>query len=557
MTKTNTLLVIFLLLCIQLMSQKVILQLDATPSSTPSVSKASLRYNKDFAYSFTLDDCSADHYAVAKPLFQGGIVPNSGYTSPGFFFTDGCGNNLPFKIGLAWNSTNTYGAGPNANDPNYMTWTQLQEVYNLGWDVINHSYAHRAWGDISGNYTYANQITQNNDAVRNHLGVEMPIFVAPSGDYNYHSVALQLGHKAIFDQNYPQGGVSFNGIQVDDNANMTELKGFRETIESQVDNATKLTYIANQSTGGTHLWYNEFGHYINNMNTSAAFNFYKFKDYISNLASVYGTNGSDRVWFAPLQEVYEYVVSRQNVNYNLSLTAENKLEITLNLSSVPTWLRRKTVTLVINSTANFSNVTLPQGITATWRGTGSTKLLNLDFTNYTPVVPVELVKFTATAKNTMAVLNWETAAERKFHGFEIEKSTDGFSYTPIGKINATGNGSKYSFEDVQFSKTSYYRLKMLDKDGTFDYSRVVSLLVASKFNVKITPSVSDETVIVETDFDDKTTATIEVYSQTGQLKTRQTASHFNTISIENLPQGLYFVRVNHGQDFWVKKIVKY
>ena len=117
--------------------------------------------------------------------------------------------------------------------------------------------------------------------------------------------------------------------------------------------------------------------------------------------------------------------------------------------------------------------------------------------------------------------------------------------------------SKYTFSDEKLNKTTYFRLKMIDNDGSFDYSKVVSLFVQSKNTVKITPSVSDETVVVETDFDDKTTTQIEIYNQKGQLMIKKTALNTNTISLQNLPQGIYFVRVNHGSDFWVKKIMKF
>ncbi len=557
MTRTFTLLNTFLFFSIQIFAQKIVIQLDAAPTSTPSVSKAALRYNKDFAYSFTLDDCSSDHFNLAKPLFQGGVVPGSGYTSPGLFFTDGCGNDIPFKVGIAWNSTNSAGYGPNANDANNMSWAQLQELYNLGWDVLNHSFAHRAWGDITGSYTYANQITQNSDNVRSHLGIEMPCFVVPSGDYNYQDVALQLGYKAVFDQNFPQYNVSYTGIKIDDNVNMTNLKAYREEISTQVDNPIKLTNIATLSTGGSHYWYNEFGHHIDNFNTGTPFNFYKFKDYMVNIANTYGKNGSDRVWFAPLQEVYEYVISRQNVEFSTHVTNDNKLEITLNLATVPTWMRRKTVTLIINATPNFSNVTLPQGINATWRNTGATKLLNLDFTHYTPTIPVELVAFSANTKGSTALLNWETASEEHFQGFEIEKSLEGNNYLPIGFVKAKGLASKYAFEDDKFEKTSYYRLKMVDNDGLFDYSKTVSLLVPSKYTVKITPSVSDDSVVVETDFDDKLPATIAIFNESGKLMIEKTANQTNIISLVSLPPSLYFVRVNHGLDFWVKKVMKF
>jgi hypothetical protein len=537
-------------------AQKIILHLDATPSSTPSVSKAALRYNKDFAYSFTLDDCTVDHYTYAKPFFRGGVVPNTGYTSPGFFFTDGCGNDVVFKAGIAWNSTTTLGYGPNENDAAKVSWAQLQELHSYGWDVLSHSYAHRSWGEITTSNTYATEVIQNVENIRTRLGVETPCFVVPSGDYTYQDIALQQGHKAVFDQNFAPGTtVYYNGITIDGNVNLTNLKAFREDITSQVDNPVKLTNVSNQSTGGTHIWYNEFAHHLDIL--SGPFNFYKFKDYMVNLANAYGKNGSDRVWFAPLQEVYEYVLSRQNTSYTVALTPDNKCEITLNLAAVPTWMRRKTVTFVINSSVNFSNVTLPQGITATWRGTGATKLLNLDFTNYTPAVPVELTSFSVRTKNDAAYLDWATASERQFQKFEIERSWDGTHYTTIGTVKANGSASKYSFKDLNFQQTSYFRLKMVNNDGSFEYSKIATLYIESIHKVKITPSVYDGNVTVESDFDGKTAATIAVYSQAGELMLQQTATASNTISLDSLPSGIYLVRVTHGLDFWVKKVVKY
>ena len=141
--------------------------------------------------------------------------------------------------------------------------------------------------------------------------------------------------------------------------------------------------------------------------------------------------------------------------------------------------------------------------------------------------------------------------------FTVERSLDGNNYVPIGFKKAKGNDSEYTFEDNNFQKTSYYRLKMVDNDGSFDYSKIVSLLVESKFTVKITPSVADDFVLVETDFDDKTPTTIDIFNQSGKLMIEKMAEKTNTISIKSLPQGMYFIRVNHGVDFWVKKVMKW
>ncbi len=560
MNRTSYLfLVLSIILSFNSSAQKIVLQLDATPSTTPSVSKAALRYNKDFAYSFTLDDCSADHYTIAKPFFHGGSVPTTNFTSTGLFSTDGCGNNIVFKPGLAWNSSNFGGYGTVTNDETAMSWTQLQDVYNLGWDVMNHSYSHRSWANITGSYTYSNQITQNSDAIRSHLGIEMPLFIAPDSDPGYNDVAFSMGCKAVCNGNFATAdlpSLSFQGIPVDATINTTNYKIFRRELNIELTrDPLLLNTIANKSINGAHYWYTEFTHRIDGSSPTLTFN--QFKDYMLNLSNTYGKNGSDRVWFAPIQEVFEYIVSRQNATFTTNLTADNKLEITLNLAAVPTWMRRKTMTLLVNSTANFSNVTLPQGITATWKGTGSVKLLNLDFTNYSTQIPVELLNFTGVAKGTVTHLTWETASERRFKGFEIERSLDGKEYAPIGFVKAKGDGSKYVFDEEKLSKTSYYRLKMVDDDNSFDYSRVVSVLIESKYKVNITPSVQDESVTIETDFEDSKAGKIEVFSQSGKLMLEKPVTRSAVVSLQTLPQGIYIIRVKQGQDFWVKKVAKF
>ena len=76
---------------------------------TPSVSKAILRFNKDFAYSFTLDDATDDAFTTVFPLFKGGIIKPINLKTAGLFFTDGCGNDVPFRAGVAWNTAGQAG----------------------------------------------------------------------------------------------------------------------------------------------------------------------------------------------------------------------------------------------------------------------------------------------------------------------------------------------------------------------------------------------------------------------------------------------------------------
>jgi Secretion system C-terminal sorting domain/Polysaccharide deacetylase len=555
-------------------AQNVILNLQSTPTATPTVTIAALKYNKDFAYSFTLDDANSDAYTVAAPLLRGGLVPgSSGYTSPGMFYTDGCNNDLAFKAGIAWNSANQYGTDVHTgNVPELMTWTQLDQLYGYGWDVLNHSFTHKAKLLFPSMTTsdYLNEINQNRTDVRQKTAqqVEMPMFVVPTGDYNYQPLALQQGHKAVFDQNSNTANgeflVGYNGLQIDGNVNLSGLRLFRQNLDEVMQGGTnKLNQVAAMSNSTTHYWYNDFTHRIDNFaNLSNPLNFNNYRNYLLAAAATYGKNGSDRMWMAPLQEVYEYLTARQNTTFTVSVNASNQLNIAFNFNAVPAWLRRKVLTLVVQSSADFATVSTTSGVLVTsYRGTGSTKILNIDFSGYQIPTPVELLRFSGRAKGkNTALLTWATASELRFKGFEVQKSTDNAkTFEKIAFVAAKGSASVYELEDADLQQLSYYRLKNVDDDGSFVYSNVISVLPNSEKTVRIFPSVATEnTVTLETDFSpSETAASVRITDVTGKLWLTQTLNTATQmLDIVHLPTGVYFVRVEQGAYFWVNRLVK-
>ncbi|MBN1637426.1 MAG: S8 family peptidase, partial [Ignavibacteriales bacterium] len=97
-------------------------------------------------------------------------------------------------------------------------------------------------------------------------------------------------------------------------------------------------------------------------------------------------------------------------------------------------------------------------------------------------LPVELTSFTATRLNSAVKLQWSTASEYNLNRFEIERAVyinkvSNYKWEKIGSVNGYGNSSvvqNYSFNDNtnRFS-LSYYRLKIIDNDGTFKFSNML------------------------------------------------------------------------------------
>ncbi|MDB5203419.1 MAG: hypothetical protein JWQ27_2828 [Ferruginibacter sp.] len=98
------------------------------------------------------------------------------------------------------------------------------------------------------------------------------------------------------------------------------------------------------------------------------------------------------------------------------------------------------------------------------------------------VLPLTLTDFTAKASKQSVVLQWKTANEINSSYFIIERSNNGTQFNSEGNVQATalpGQGANYNFTDATpEAGINYYRLKIVDKDGRFEYSKVVNANIA-------------------------------------------------------------------------------
>lgn len=105
-----------------------------------------------------------------------------------------------------------------------------------------------------------------------------------------------------------------------------------------------------------------------------------------------------------------------------------------------------------------------------------------DFTGTDPF-PVELSSFSAYLKGNEVNLKWQTKTEVENYGFEIERAAFSVSHSTdwlkIGFVSGSGNSNSpkdYTFVDKTVSSGKYiYRLKQIDVDGKFEYSKAVEV----------------------------------------------------------------------------------
>lgn len=88
----------------------------------------------------------------------------------------------------------------------------------------------------------------------------------------------------------------------------------------------------------------------------------------------------------------------------------------------------------------------------------------------------DITNFSAYPKDNGIMLEWDSGIEVRLEEYEVQRSVSGGPYMAVTAIKALGSNSRYFyFDESVFSKptnrTYSYRLKILDNDGSFTYSK--------------------------------------------------------------------------------------
>jgi hypothetical protein len=187
-------------------------------------------------------------------------------------------------------------------------------------------------------------------------------------------------------------------------------------------------------------------------------------------------------------------------------------------------------------------------------------------------LPVIYADFSATLQNDVAVLQWTTATEWNNTGFDIERSIDGIRFNRAGFVPAAGNNSteqtKYRFEDVLNNVQSdkvYYRLKQIDIDGNYAYSKVLVLNRSNSNNLlRLYPNpFTQGSLRISADMLSAGAVTVRITDLAGRTLQQQDlilVKGSNNLSVsagDQLSNGLYYVEVwKNGKRMLVTKLIK-
>lgn len=167
------------------------------------------------------------------------------------------------------------------------------------------------------------------------------------------------------------------------------------------------------------------------------------------------------------------------------------------------------------------------------------------YTNTTGTpLPVVLNSFAAQNSGCAVLLNWNTAAEQHFDRFEIERGA-AQGYTVIGSVKARGNNSAYAFTDNKpAAGLNAYRLKMVDADGSFTYSEVVTARVQCpevSRDITVYPNPSAAEVYVKGLNEGSTLRLMDI---TGRVLVEKTGSaSVEKMDMSRLPAAIYTLQV--------------
>lgn len=167
-------------------------------------------------------------------------------------------------------------------------------------------------------------------------------------------------------------------------------------------------------------------------------------------------------------------------------------------------------------------------------------------------LPVRLLEFSVakSGENTNSLI-WRTIDQINFKGFEVQKSNDGKSFQTIGNIDAKNSIlPTYYFTDYQSgSTTSYYRLKLIDIDGSIEYSELLSITnEATSVIGEFYPNPAEKYSFIEIISEKANTYTIFAYDLLGGILQKDVLELTNGIhkinySTTNLPKGINIIRI--------------
>jgi hypothetical protein len=361
-------------------SKKVKITFDAAPTKM-NVNKAYYKYDKEFAFSFDLDDGFVGQYRVALPMFNGGtVIYKDGNTPnyPGLFYTDGAGNKKPFSATL---NINMKVISKEVNPTSNMNEFMLKNSYVKKFSLTNHSWSAQNQFTAPGfssdpvirDQEILFQITENYKKLKETLGVKILNFTAPSNDPLYDPITIGLvesGYlKLVNNINNPNNEFGHSSNRYAEYWITRKALGLSRDFNTWKDNTITRTardfdFINSllalaKLESNQHVWITLGTHRINlgelETTNGGSMRYQSFKWVMEGLESNYGRYGLDNMWMATIDAVYEYLKCAEKATIIQSQIG-NTVTLSVDFSEVDAEFREHSLSLLIDADANITNI---------------------------------------------------------------------------------------------------------------------------------------------------------------------------------------------------------
>lgn len=160
-------------------------------------------------------------------------------------------------------------------------------------------------------------------------------------------------------------------------------------------------------------------------------------------------------------------------------------------------------------------------------------------------LPLQLVFFSGRNNDCVNELYWSTGKEVNVQQTHIERSADGKVFTTIGSVTPKGSYSEYFFTDrYPVSGNNFYRLQLLDADGSTEYSKVIRIGNECTASIFLYPNPAHDLVYIMGL--KKEQVNIRIYSQEGRLLLEQVYDNNTPLKLNRLASGIYNIHIDNG-----------
>ena len=183
-------------------------------------------------------------------------------------------------------------------------------------------------------------------------------------------------------------------------------------------------------------------------------------------------------------------------------------------------------------------------------------------------LPVELTSFASSVKNNSVILNWATATETSNYGFDVERSSDKVKWSKVAFINGNGNSNSekhYSYVDKSsMAGKQYYRLKQIDTDGKYEYSKIVEVNLGLPKTYELSqnyPNPFNPVTTIRYAIPESQIAKVTIFNALGEVVAKivdgyvEAGVHEVQFNAGNLASGIYFYRLEAGKYNQTKKMM--